>query len=176
MIATQAKKNYKLAATQATKTTSLPPHGRNTKLQPCRPTGVIQTTKLFFFSTPPHRRNTKLLACCHTGMIQNTSLPPHRRNTKQQALSLRPYRQQNFFLSFFFLFRHHTGVVQNYKLTATLAIKLQACHHTGEIQKRQVYCNTGKTSYRLSASHACYPTNKMKKLHAYCPTDVKGKN
>ena len=80
--------------------------------------------------------------------------PPHRRSTK--LLSCRP-----------------TGVIQNNKLTTTQATKLQAYRHTGEIQKRQVYCNTGKTSYRFAGSQVCYPSNKMKKPHAYCPTSVK---
>ena len=85
------------------KTTNLPPHRRNTKLQACRPRGVNTKQQaysltgnktssslffvclfVFFFSflfSPPHRRSTKLQACCHTGIIQTTSLLPHRHNT-----------------------------------------------------------------------------------------------
>ena len=88
---------------------------RNTKLQACCHTGIIQTTSL-----PSHRRNTKQQACRHTGIIQTTSSPPHRRNTKQQALSLQPYRQQNFLLSFFSFSPPHRR-----------STKLQAYSHAG---------------------------------------------
>ena len=146
------------------------------KLRACLHTGNKTT------SLPPKRRNTKLQACRPTGVIQTTSLPPYRRNTKQQALIVQPQRQQNFFFSFFFfsfptphrrsiklLACRPTGVKQSNRLTATQATKLQACGQAGEIQKRQVYCNTGKTSYRLANSQACYATNRMKKTACLLP-------
>ena len=127
-----------------------------TKLQACRPTGVIQTTSL-----PPYRRNTKLQACRHTGIIQTTSSPHHRRNTKLQAYSHTGNKTTTSFFFFLFSFPtphrrsikllacRPTGVKQNNKLRATQATELQACGHAGEIQKRQVYCNTGKTATDL---------------------------
>ena len=109
------------------KHTRLPPHRHRT----------VQTCCLFFFkwntsltpyrhdettSLPPHRQQNYKLAATQA-QHKTTSLPPHRRNTKQRASSLQPHRRQNFFFAFFFsfLFRRHTGVVQNYKLAATQA-------------------------------------------------------
>ena len=62
------------------------------------------------------------VACRPTGVIQK----PHRHNTKQQALSLQPHRQQNFFFSFFFLFLFFSPPHGR-------NTKLQACCHTGVI-------------------------------------------
>ena len=81
--------------------TSLTPY-RHDETDACRHTGN-KTINL-----SPHRRNTKLQACRPTGVIQTTSLPPHRRDTKQRASSLQPHRRQNFFFAFFF-HRHNTN-------------------------------------------------------------------
>ena len=104
-------------------------------------------------------------------------MPPHRRNTKKTT-SFKAYSHTGNQPSLFFLFRCHTGVIQNYKLAAAQAqYKVQARRPTGVI--------LGKTtSFKLTATQATKllllffsfsfspPHRRNTKLQACCHTGV----